>query len=105
MNENLTQYMPEKALPGNIDRIFTTIIRQLGAMSHGIQYGDNRRLSEDPDPSIIEGYYQEARMGHADAIIQLIIFGEVMNWGWETQINDGIERFKERMEELRKGVI
>ena len=91
----LSIYIPRgrKKDPATLLNLLTL---ELGSVAHGIHYASIREGTE------ANAYLAEARLGLCDLVTTCQLLAEVENWDWYEVCTDGLERFKERMEDARK---
>lgn len=96
----LKEYMPPEAQPDN--PIWTTSIMtyELGSLIHQLIH---HKYTLDEKSKAI--HLASARIELADLLTQVYVLAEQLGWKRLDLENDGMERFQERMNELRKGKI
>ena len=96
----LVEKAPDHANPE--DPIWTTTIMtyELGSVVRGLVKARLKRLSGDHKGE--KAYLAEARIELADLITQCHFLAEQMKWDRADLIQDGVERFEERMREIEE---
>lgn len=99
----LRDLMPAVAKPE--DPVWTTAIMtyELGGVVRALIYADHKRGQGDAEG--VRALLATARIGLADLIVQGRVLAEQMEWKMVDLENDGLERFAERMKELKEGTI
>ena len=99
----LRDYMAASAKPETPLRTTNVMSYELGGIIRGLIYAEHKRAQGDVKG--MNAHIANARVGHADLLVQLQLLAEQMGWDMVDQENDGMERFRERMTEIKTGVI
>lgn len=99
---NLISKLDARAKKGIHQRLAVMMV-QLGYIAHGFVYGEH--ASDKKDARGSAAYFAESRLALADLITQCRVLAEERGWKWDELVADGEERFLERMDELKRGII
>ena len=94
----LREVMPSQAVPEDPLRTVNIMTYELGEIARGLV-----RAKVTSSEALRCSYVQSVRMGLADLLTQGYLLAEQMGWKRLELENDGVERFRQRMEELSKG--
>jgi hypothetical protein len=98
----LLQHLDPRAKKGDHQRV-ACMLTQLGAISRSTVYGEH--AADRKERLQVAAYKAEKRIALADLVAQCRLMAEEEGWDYRILEEDGHERFIERMDELRKGVI
>lgn len=100
----LRDCMPASAGPEDPLRTTNVMLYELGSLTRCL-VRSRHRIARGEAKESIRALTATARIDLADLYTQVRLLAEQMNWDMIGLENDGTERFKERMAEIRKGEI
>lgn len=100
----LRDIMPASAGPEDPLRTTNVMLYELGSLTRCLVRMHHRVARSAGDEST-RALKATARIDLADLLMQVRLLAEQMGWDMIGLENDGMERFKERMAEIRKGEI
>ncbi len=102
MAGELLRALDQRAKKGVYQRL-SVMMYQLGHLSHGLVYAEHSMDRKAKSTS--NAYRAEARLALCDLVTQCRLISEEQDWNWDIVVADGEERFRERMDELKRGDI